>query len=264
MSLDNKFIKLWVDKESGAVHVQAKASDLVRFKIPEHKSRIDMTILPINFDFYTEKETKETFISDSMTGTASDGTYVYLSGGGHHSDLPTGRDWISIYSNDNETDKEGDRFSFTVPESVSQDIITVLRKIAANCGRYKQEERNANEIKVLNIASDFYRDMMKEWGFPVDNNVMANFNYNPKTGEIHELLVAFPDGRGGAVFDDGKGKWSGSWKGAVATDEKERLSIKIDDPDYREKYFKELRFYIVKMSADMRTEWSDRINILAN
>lgn len=77
------------------------------------------------------------------------------------------------------------------------------------------------------------------------------------------MLAADKEGRGGAVLNDGKDTWSGSWKNAQVSEVGDTLEVQIDDPEYRKQNLKEHRFVIKHMDREQRVEWIDRIRILS-
>lgn len=133
-----------------------------------------------------------------------------------------------------------------------------LQKEADDLEAKKKEEEDA----LKNVRTQYSR-LLSEWNIASEGSFKTYHYRSSNGGFICTMLAADKEGRGGAVLNDGKDTWSGSWKNARVNEVGETLEIQIDDPVYREKNLKERRFVIKYFDREQRLEWIDRIRILS-
>ncbi len=128
-------------------------------------------------------------------------------------------------------------------------------------------DKQASEEKAKSDALQNVRNqstqLLKVWEIDPNSTFMTYRYRESDGGYISTMLAADKEGRGGAVLNDGKDTWSGSWKNAQINEQGDTLEIQIDDPAFREKNLKERRFAIKYFDREQRLEWIDRIRILS-
>lgn len=123
-------------------------------------------------------------------------------------------------------------------------------------------EQKAKADALQNVHNQCSK-LLSDWGIDPEGAFKTYRYRDDDGGYICTMLAADKEGRGGAVLNDGKDTWSGSWKNAQVSEVGETLEVQIDDPEYRKKNLKEHRFVIKHMDREQRVEWIDRIRILS-
>lgn len=122
-----------------------------------------------------------------------------------------------------------------------------------------KEERKKKAEERLEAAT---RAFIEECQFDPGSTRAGTFTQD-EDGNLMTAIAADSTGRGGLIYNQGKDKWIGSWKGAKVEVSGNNLEILLDDPDYRAKKFTERRVTMEFLSKPQRLEWYDRINILS-
>lgn len=123
-------------------------------------------------------------------------------------------------------------------------------------------EQKAKADALQNVRNQCSK-LLRDWSIDPEGAFMTYRYRDDDGGYICTMLAADKEGRGGAVLNDGKDTWSGSWNNAQVSEVGETLEVQIDDPEYRKQNLKELRFVIKYMDREQRVEWIDRIRILS-
>lgn len=136
----------------------------------------------------------------------------------------------------------------------------------ASAQQRKADEEAAKEAasqKILENVRNQCSKLLNDWGIDPEGAFKTYRYRDDDGGYICTMIAADKQGRGGAVLNDGKDTWSGSWKNAQVSEVGDTLEVQIDDPEYRKQNLKELRFVIKYMDREQRVEWIDRIRILS-
>lgn len=123
-------------------------------------------------------------------------------------------------------------------------------------------EQKAKADALQNVRNQCSK-LLRDWSIDPEGAFMTYRYRDDDGGYICTMLAADKEGRGGAVLNDGKDTWSGSWKNAQVSEVGDTLEVQIDDPEYRKQHLKERRFVVEHMNREQRVEWIDRIRILS-
>lgn len=144
-----------------------------------------------------------------------------------------------------------------IKEDAEKQIIENKRK--ADEALLKAEQ---HKISTENVRNQSFK-LLNDWGIDPEGAFKTYHYRDNDGGYIYTMLAADKEGRGGAVLNEGKDTWSGSWKNAHVSEVGDTLEVQIDDPEYRQQHLKERRFAIKGFDKDERVEWIDRIRILS-
>lgn len=138
-------------------------------------------------------------------------------------------------------------------------------KIKAEEERIKAEEERikAKALQKVRIKEKAENNILEFIAKTGAKNPFYTYNYFMADGELMWAIVADRDGAGGAIFENGKGEWIGSWRGSEVAVTTDGLAIKVDDQKYRTENLSERRFTMPVSPHDKVIEWSDRIKILS-
>lgn len=83
-------------------------------------------------------------------------------------------------------------------------------------------------------------------------------------GEVMEAIVVDRTGQGLVIYNDGKERWTGNFKGAQLFRVDRGIKVQVDDPAYRAQHLTERRFQLgLHQTSDEWAEWVDRIRMLS-
>jgi len=83
-------------------------------------------------------------------------------------------------------------------------------------------------------------------------------------GELIDAIVVDRKGRALVIYEEGKERWIGTFKGAQLHPNEQGIEVQVDDPAYRAQHLTERRFLIGKFwNSEVRAEWSDRLRMLS-
>lgn len=150
-------------------------------------------------------------------------------------------------------------------------IYEAERKQAQELAKVAAEQRKADEEAAKEAASQKILENVRNQCSALLEKAGINeaecfkcYRYWEKDGGyICAMLAADKEGRGCAIFNEGKDTWLGSWKNAQINEVGDTLEVQIEDPEYRKLNLKERRFIIKYFSREDRLEWIDRIRILS-
>lgn len=144
---------------------------------------------------------------------------------------------------------------------LKSEMIKTELEIQAQAAKLAAERKSQDDA--LQNVRDQCTKLLSDWGIASEGAFKTYRYRDDDGGYICTMLAADKEGRGGAVLNDGKDTWSGSWKNAQVSEVGDTLEVQIDDPEYRKQNLKEHRFVIKHMDREQRVEWIDRIRILS-
>lgn len=247
MSFGHRLVDIKANKASNTVSIKAG------------KFRFDGN--PSQLSFFYHEKIKVRAYTPSFTGYTSSGERITGQGGAPvvYNDTIG---WTVTISNLHNRE----RVELELKDAVARKMKLVTDEIEA----WGKEISNNQMTELVRLeaegasrkASEQAAQYLSDWGLN-GANPFYRYDYS-RDGVISHMLAALPDGRGGAVYNNGQNSWAGSWRNAVVNDVNNTLEIQIDDPDYRSKHLKEHRFVIPSQwKREERLEWLDRIRILS-